>query len=149
MDVNTEKTFILHVCAQEKPSPTTRQEVSSVYKCKCPHLNFGFQFLTKHGIKVHEGRCEWCHEFKVEAIVGHRGPVVVRQYKIRWEGCTNEYDTHKSRSNIHPELIREYELENHVYVFNWCHRCDVCDLPCSSARGIAIHKTRDHKAPKT
>ena len=124
MDVNTEKTVILHVCVQEKPSPTTREEASSVWKYKCPHLNCGFQFLTKHGLKVHEGRCEWCHEFKVEAVVGHRGPVVVRQYKIRWEGYayTSEYDTYKSRSNIHPELIREYDLENHVYVHKWRQR---------------------------
>ena len=28
---------------------------------------------------------------------------------------------------------------------DWPHRCDVCDLPCRSARGVAIHKSRAHK----
>ena len=27
-------------------------------------------------------------------------------------------------------------------------RCDVCDLPCSSSRGIKIHKARKHKSEK-
>ena len=64
---------------------------------------------------VHAGRCEWRHEFEVDKIVGHRGPVVVRQFKIGWRGYNSEYDTFEPRSNIHPELIKDYEMENQVY----------------------------------
>ena len=99
-------------------------------------------------MKVHAGRCEWRDEFEVEAIVGHRGPIVTRQYKIKWKGYSSEFDTFEPRGNVHPELIRDYELATGVYVHNWKFRCDLCDLPCSSARGISIHKAKAHKAPK-
>ena len=36
-----------------------------------------------------------------------------------------------------------------MYAHEWSCRCDECDLPCSSIRGIAIHKTHKHnKADK-
>ena len=69
-------------------------------------------------------------------------------YTIRWKGYINELDTFEPRGNIHPDLIRDYEIEilKMTYVHGWRYRCDVCDLPCSSAtRGIAINKSRDHK----
>ena len=81
-------------------------------------------------------------------IVGHRGPTIARQYKIRWKGYPCEYDTFEPRTHIHPELIKDHELEKGVYVHSWKFRCDVCDLPCSSARGIAIYKARTHKKEK-
>ena len=80
--------------------------------------------------------------------MGHRGPIVSRQYKIRWKGYDSNYDTYEPQGNIHPELIKDYELANDVYVHRWRFRCDVCDLPCSSARGVAIHKAKAHKEPK-
>ena len=86
MQVNIEKTVALHVRAQDQVSPTSSSQAKSICKYRCPHLNCGFQFLTQHGMKVHAGRCEWKDEFEVEAIVGHRGPTVARQYKIRWKG---------------------------------------------------------------
>lgn len=48
----------------------------------------------------------------LETIVGHRGPTVVRQYKIRWKGYGSEFDTYtyKPRINVHPELIKDYEV---------------------------------------
>ena len=36
-----------------------------------------------------------------------------------------------------------------IYDYGWSHRCDVCDLACSSKRGVAIHKSRAHKNGKT
>ena len=39
-------------------------------------------------------------------------------------------------------------MANQVYDHSWRFRCDVCDLPCSSARGIDIHKARKHKPDK-
>ena len=39
------------------------------------------------------GKTEWKGEFEVERILSHRGPVVARQYKIRWKGYTQKYDT--------------------------------------------------------
>ena len=148
MKVNAEKTVALHVRVQDETSPTSPDEAKAVCKFRCPHLNCGYQFLTKHGMLVHAGRCEWKNEFEVDSIVGHRGPIVVRKYKVRWKGYSADYDTFEPRDNIHPDLIKEYEVENNVYVHGWKFRCDVCDLPCSSARGIAIHKAKAHKKEK-
>ena len=148
MDVNIEKTIMLHVREQERPPPTTREEALSVCKFECPHMHCNFRFHTMHGLKVHAGRCKWKDEFEVEKIVGHRGPIVARQYKIRWKGYSSDYDTFEPRLNIHPELIKDYEVDNQVYVYDWRFRCDVCDLPCSSARGISIHKAKSHKEAK-
>ena len=84
----------------------------------------------------------------MESIKEHRGPLTARQYLISWKGYTDEYDTWEPRSNIHPELIKDYELSNNAYDHGWRFRCDICDLPCSSARGITIHKARKHKQEK-
>ena len=148
MKVNVDKTVVLHVRAQDETSPTSPDEAKAVCKFRCPHLNCGFMFLTKHGMQVHAGRCKWKDEFEVDCIVGHRGPIVARQYKIRWKGYSEEYDTFEPRSNIHPELIKDYEIDNNVYVHGWRYRCGVCDLPCSSARGVAIHKAKAYKDVK-
>ena len=67
-------------------------------------------------MNIHAGRCEWKNEFEVDHIEGHRGPVTARQYHIRWEDYAPKYDTWEPRSNIQPELIREYEITNDVCV---------------------------------
>ena len=33
-------------------------------------------------------------------------------------------------------------------MYDWKIRCDVCDLPCSSTRGISIHKSKSHQCDK-
>ena len=106
--------------------------------------------MTSAGLRVHMGRCPWKDEFEVDRIVGHRGAVVARQYKVRWKDYSEEYDTWEPRGNIHPDLIKEYEVANGVYDFSWNFRCGVCDLPCSSARGVKIHQVWDraHKQNK-
>ena len=51
------------------------------------------------------------------------------------------------RSSLHPEAIRDYELQADAYVHEWKFRCPDCDLPCKSERGIKIHQ-RVHKPEK-
>ena len=148
MLLNADKTVVMHIKTQDDVSPVTKEEARKTCKFTCPHLNCGFKFATKAGMRVHAGKCEWKDEYEVETIMDHRGPVTARQYKIRWKDYTPEFDTWEPRGNIHPALIKEYELENGVYVHSWRFRCEVCDLPCSSARGIAIHKARKHKGDK-
>ena len=52
------------------------------------------------------------------------------------------------RSNLHPEAIKDYEMEVGAYVQGWRFRCPDCDLPCKSQRGVKIHQVRTHKAAK-
>ena len=94
------------------------------------------------------GRCSWKDEYEVDKIVGHRGAMVSRQYKVRWKDYSSDFDTWEPRSNLHPSLIKEYEVSNNVYDFTWRFRCGICDLPCASERGIKIHCSRAHKDPK-
>ena len=39
-------------------------------------------------------------------------------------------------------------MANGAYDFSWRFRCGICDLSCSTARGIKIHQTRAHKEEK-
>ena len=95
----------------------------------CPHLNCNKKFFNKRGLRIHAASCEWCDEYEIEGIKGHRGQSTKRQYLIRWKEYTPDHDTWGSRNNIHPETIRDYELTKGVYVHNLSHRCDICDLP--------------------
>ena len=36
-------------------------------------------------------------------------------------------------------------MTNNAYDYDWPFRCDICDLPCASARGIKIHKCKAHR----
>ena len=101
--------------------------------------------MTNAGLRVHMDRYPWKDEFEVGRIVGHRGVVVTRQYKVRWKDYSEEFDTWESHSNHHPDLIKEYEITNGVYDFSWNFMCGICGLPCSSVRGIKIHQSRSHK----
>ena len=148
MVLSKEKTVALHVQEQDETSDTTPEEASNICKFVCPHLNCGFKFMSLAGLKVHMGRCSWKDEFEVEKIVGHRGAVVARQYKVRWKDYSPDFDTWEPRSNLHPTLIKEYEITHKVYDFSWKFRCGVCDLPCSSERGIKIHQAKAHKQTK-
>ena len=42
-------------------------------------------------------------------------------------------------------MIKDFETHDNVYVHSWSHRCDICDLPCVSERGVKIHKSKAHK----
>ena len=119
MDLSTEKTLSLHMRKQDAVSPTTPEEAAEQRKFTCPHLNCGF----KCGSKDPHGQCEWKDEFAVERIVDHRGPVVVRKFKVRWKNYSSDFETWEPWTNLHPALIREYEIAHGAYDFNWRFRC--------------------------
>ena len=148
MHVNIVKTKALHVRQQEEVSRTTLVEAKSKCKFTCPHPGCDHTFLTKRGMHVHAGKCQWRNEFVVEKILKHRGPVTARQYLVRWQGYSPQEDSWIPRSNLHPEAIKDYELEVGAYVQGWQFRCPECDLPCKSARGVKIHQVRAHKPEK-
>ena len=145
MHVSRPKTNVLHVQQQDPVSATSTSEALAVCKFKCPHLGCDHWFHTQRGVNIHAGTCEWKAEFVVDHIVNHKGTMSKRMFLIRWAGYDATHDSWQPRSNVHPDLIKEYEVAKGVYDFNWPHRCDVCDLPCASARGVKIHRTRMHK----
>ena len=149
MTLNKEKTIAMHIREQDATTPTTAEEAMGVCKFTCPHLNCGFKFVSMAGLKVHMGRCSWKDEYEVDRIVDHRGSVVSRQYKVRWKDYSSDFDTWEPRGNLHPSLIKEYEISNDAYHFSWKYRCGICDLPCSSERGIKIHQAHAHKQSKS
>ena len=149
MDVNIVKTKALHVRQQEGVTKTTQDEARAKCKFACPHPGCGHVFLTKRGRDIHAGRCQWQNEFVVERILNHKGPTTARQYLIRWHGYSSQHDSWVPRSNIHPEAIKDYEIQSGSYVQNWRFRCPDCDLPCKLIRGIKIHQSKAHKPTKS
>ena len=93
---------------------------------------------------VHAGKCEWKNELPIDRILDSKGPVHCKQYLIKWKGFQDEDNTWEPRSHIHPEAIKDFEMANGRYVFDWPHRCGICDLPFRTARGTKIHCTRVH-----
>ena len=67
---------------------------------------------------------------------------------VRSQGYSPQEDSWIPRSSLHPEKIKDYELEVGAYVQGWQFRCPDCDLPCKSHRGIKIHQARAHKSLK-
>ena len=90
-----------------------------------------------------KARCPNKDNFAVEKIIACRGAVTARSYLIRWEGYGAEADSWEPRSNIPPQMINEFEIATGNYVFNWKFRCDVCDLPCASAKLTRLASSRD------
>ena len=64
---------------------------------------------------VHAGRCEWSNEFEVERILACKGPTCTRKYCICWKNYELEDDTWDPRSNLHPAVIKKFEIENDLY----------------------------------
>ena len=119
MVVKIDKTKVLHVRPQDPVTVTTSNEATKVCKFVCPHLNCGFHFLTKRGMLVHAGRCEWNQEFEVERILTCKGPLCARKYRIRWKHYDDEKDdTWEPRTNVHPAVIKEFEVENDLYDYS-------------------------------
>lgn len=117
MDINLDKTKTLHVRRQDAVSKTANAEADEVCAFTCPHLLCGHKFLNSKGMKIHASRCKWKDEFKVRKIMDVRGNITTRQYLIRWEGYSEDYDTWEPRSHVHPDLIKDFEIENDHYDF--------------------------------
>ena len=148
MKVSLPKTKVLHVRDQDPITATTTEEAISQCKHECPNIGCSSVFASKKGLNIHKSKCEWTNEYEVEKIVGHKGPITSRKYKISWKGYNEKWDTWEPRSAIHPQLILDYEKLTGIYDDNWPHRCDTCGLPCKSDRGVKIHKAKMHKPQK-
>jgi len=148
MSVSLPKTKVLHVRKQDPITTTTIDEAIAQCKFECPHIGCSFVFASQKGLNIHKSKCEWADEYEVEKIVGHKGTITSRQYKVRWKDYSELWDTWEPRSSIHPQLIIDYEKQAGVYDYDWPHRCDTCGLPCKSDRGIKIHKSKAHKPQK-
>ena len=85
----------------------------------------------------------------MDTILNHKGPITARQYLVRWQGYSPQHDSWVPRSSLHPEAIKDYEIQSGSYVQGWQFRCPDCDLPCKSRRGIKIHQSRAHKPEKS
>ena len=147
MELAPAKTKALQVGEQDPVEDTTPEEARAVSQFPCPHPNCNFVFASKRGCDIHAGRCEWSRECEFEKILAERGPRCAKQYLIRWKGydSDDEEDTWETRSNLHPEVIKDYEVAQGIYDHQWSHRCQICDLPCVSKRGVTIHMAKAHK----
>ena len=148
MKVSLPKTKVLHVREQDPITDTTNAEAISQCKFECPNIGCSFVFASKTGLNIHKAKCEWANEFEVNKIVGHKGPLTARKYKISWKGYDKKWDTWETRSSIHPQLITDYEKQVGIFDAGWPHRCDTCGLPCKSQTGVKIHKAKAHKPVK-
>ena len=145
MQINVDKTKVLHVRQQQKVSETTELEAKQVCKFECPHTGCNFKFNSKRGMQVHAGRCRWKDECELEKIVECVGPILKRRYKVRWKGYGPEEDTWQSRTSLHPQTVKEFEIKAGKYDASWPHRCSICDHPCRSQRGVSIHAAKAHR----
>ena len=71
MSISIPKTMTLHVREQDKVSKTTTGEAKKLCKFMCPHLNCNQNFLTRKGMLIHAGTCEWKDEYEIEGVLNH------------------------------------------------------------------------------
>ena len=109
----------MHVRAQNTVTTTTPEEAKIVCKFTCPHKRYGFQFRTKRDMLIHADKCSWKDEIEVDHILECRGPILSRQYKVRWKGFQPKDNMCQSRTSLHPELVRGFELTINVYDHVW------------------------------
>ena len=142
------KTKVLHVSKKDKTPKTSPEDAAKHCKFVCDNPGCGHVFLTANGLKIHKGKCRQRQVFELEKILDSKGPVLTRKYLVRWKGYSADHDTWEPRSNMTgaAELIKEHEVSMGIYDNTWPHRCEICDKPCKSQRGVSIHKTRSHSA---
>ena len=75
-----------------------------------------FVFDTKHDMIIHASRCRNKDEYsRGGKILESKGSVCAKKIKISWRSYGPEADTLEPRSSVHPELIRDFEIENDCY----------------------------------
>ena len=63
--------------------------------------------MTKHGMKVHSGKCKHRDVLPLESIVDYENSPKSRKYRVRWKDYSEDDDTWEKRCNIHPsEVLR-------------------------------------------
>ena len=143
MQINIDKTEIMHVKEQGRVSKTTQEEAKAVCKFVCPHIGCNRAFLNVHGCKCHAGRCDKRDIYEVERILAVKGETgsPKRRFLIRWKGYGQDDDTWEPRKNLTRDLVNDFLLANGLYDHNWRGvRCPGCDQPCKSAFGLRIHR---------
>ena len=150
MIISIDKTEVMHVRDQGALGKIDKDKARAECKHKCSHLGCRKTFATKHGLAVHKGKCKWSRWCEVEKLlavqceqdagapIGHG----TASFLVRWKGYGAKKDEWVDYANITPELIQEYLVEQGLYDFNWPHRCQICDKPASSERGIKVHQRR-------
>ena len=83
MVISIDKTKVLHVREQEPTSTTTANEAVKVCKFSCPHHLCTHQFLTKHGMLVHAGKCDHRNIHPMDKITEHKGTPYSCKYRVR------------------------------------------------------------------
>ena len=102
-------------------------------------------FRTKRGMRIHAGKCKCKDLYEVERILDCRGETMSREYLVRWKDYPPEEDQWLGRTRIAPQLIRDYELTNGKYDYEWQFRCQFCDKPCRSKQGVKVHYAVKYK----
>ena len=145
MVISVQKTKVLHVRQQEKTTATTSEEAIKVCKFECPHAHCDHKFLTKRGMQIHAGKCEYKDIYDIQKILDHRKPPSTREYLVRWLGYGPKDDSWVPRQNIHPMEVTAYEQTKGIYDFECKFRCRHCNRPFNTDRGRKIHEGRMHK----
>ena len=70
-------------------------------------------------MQAHAGKCKWKNECELEAIVGYvdkpNADIRSRKYIVRWKGYSQEDDSLLPFSNLHPETVIDFEMDNNCY----------------------------------
>ena len=151
MSINIAKTEVMHVCEQGAVSRTTDAEAKKVCKHKCKYPGCNKVFRNAHGVKCHQGKCRWKHEYVMDKILAVSGlPTSSNcRYKVRWHGYGAEDDTWEPHSHLPPQAVKSFLKRNGLYDYNWPSdsRCQYCDKPCKSPHGAKIHMHKCHHRP--
>ena len=150
MHINVGQTECMHLQQQDPLHKPTSEEVKKECKYTCKHKGCMKVFANKHGLRVHEGKCPWKHEYDIERILDVRWPQESSmpvghgdtKFLVRWKGYGQRHDQWEPYKHLHPAKIKEFLQANGMYDYEWRHRCPRCDKPMKSQAGVAIHLRR-------